>query len=226
MARRRPTNPIDPETGKRRRGRPPKKAPIDTIQDIPADDQNAIVVRPLDPREEVSTSLQEEWKRRFRGSNILEVPQELKDKYPDGQFAYARNTAECISMYRTKYGYEIAEANKPLPGQTDSTFVFGDAVCMVRPKWMKKAHDQVRREAVIAQTSNASPEEVQAQSEAAYEARRAGYDSRRDIAFMREEFKRETPEESLENDRRDEREYRPKGAKGRGSKYWSGGINS
>ena len=110
MARRRPTNPIDPETGKRRRGRPPKKAPIDTIQDIPADDQDAIVVRPLDPREEVSTSLQEEWKRRFRGSNILEVPQELKDKYPDGQFAYARNTAECISMYRTKYGYEIAEA--------------------------------------------------------------------------------------------------------------------
>jgi len=245
MARKFGKNPIDPDTGKPRRGRPRKVRPVDTLGgpqpreaaltggDIPDDDQDAIVVRHLDPLEDVSTELAQLWKRRFKGTEVMTVPDEVQGKYPDGMFCWARDSKECISKYRTQFGYEPVSTESALPGQTDTAFRFGDAILMVRPKWMKKIHDQARREAVQAQTQSKSQEEADAEREARAEARRAGYDgAQRDISFETEEA---PDEEAYEHDhqlrvRLAKEVYasevnRPSGAKGRGSKYWAGGLS-
>jgi hypothetical protein len=148
-------------------------------------------------------------------------------------FCWARDSKECISKYRTQFGYEPAATAEALPGQTDTAFRYGDAILMVRPKWMKKIHDQARREAVQAQTQSKSQEEAEAEREARLEARQAGYDgSQRGLEFETEEV---PDKEAYEHDQQLRVQIakelyanavdRPKGAKGRGSKFWAGGLS-
>src|SRR3990172_3636633 len=190
---RKPKNPIDPATGKRRRGRPFKTQPIHTIAgpqatesaigsqqlDIDDSDVNAVVVKDLNPDTATMTELSKMWYDRMGGSTMMTVPHELQKQYPDGQFCWARDTKECVSEYRTRFGYKVVEATNPLPGQTDSSFRHGDALLMVRPKWTKKVHDQLRRDTLAAQMGNPTPkgaDERGAERDALREASSAGYD--------------------------------------------------
>src|SRR3990170_6199199 len=111
MARKFGKNPIDPVTGKPRRGRPRKVKPVDTMSG-PQPEELGITARPdvdvvhLDPSEDVSSELATLWKRRFKGTEVMDVPDEIRASYPDGMFCWARDSKESISKYRTKYGYE------------------------------------------------------------------------------------------------------------------------
>lgn len=235
MARVYGKNPIDPATGKPKRGRPTKVTPVDTIsgpqpqeQAVGVAPQVPVQVRHLNPKEDVSTELATLWYKRMSDTELMTIPDEFTKKYPDGSFCYAPDTKEGVAKYRTTFGYEIAESSKPLPGQTDTAFRFGDTVLMVRPKELEKVHRQVEREKVLAQLSNKSADERAAEREAQLEAQQHGYDNRnRALSF---EGGVQPDEEAYERDREltrgivEELKNRPKGAAGRGSKYWSGGI--
>lgn len=241
-----PKNPIDPATGKRKRGRPFKAKPIDTIAgpqstevaigtqqlDIDDSDVNAIKVRDLNPNTATMTELSKMWYDRMGGSSMMTVPAELQKQYPDGQFCWARDTKECVSEYRTRFGYEPAEAAKALPGQTDSGFRHGDALLMVRPKWMKKVHDQVRKDAVQAQMGNPTSREKDERSverDVLREASSAGYgESNKSLSFFAEED-REDPDK-VEAEERNARKKAFMDQPGRarmltGTKYVAGGFS-
>lgn len=238
---RKPKNPVDPATGRPRRGRPPKAKPLQGSQPVEkspstileADEAELVPVGPatvqsVDPSEDIrnSSELARMWKERFRGAGMMEIPPELTAKYPDGYFAWSRDTKECLSKYRTQYGYEPVEAAKPLPGQTDSCFRFGDAILMVRPRWMKKLHDQSRREAVLSQHGN-TPAARAAEEESRREAKRAGYDLRsRNISYFDEAIEANDPE--VEEKALREADMRRSGRTrlASGTKYVSGGIPS
>lgn len=237
MARKFGRNPIDPATGKPRRGRPRKVRPVDTLagpqpEEAGITPNQDVEITHLDPSEDISSELAAIWKRRFKGTEVMDVPDEVRNAYPDGMFCWARDSKESISKYRTKYGYEPVNTETALPGQTDTAFRYGDAILMVRPKWMKKVHDQARREAVQAQTQSKSQEEAEAEREARAATRGAGYDGReRSLSFETEDA---PDEEAYEHDQqlrvRMAKELyanaidRPKGAAGRGSKFWAGGL--
>jgi len=241
-----PKNPIDPATGKRKRGRPPKVTPIDTISgpqltkesavtkvrpEIEASDTDALEVQALNPSDQFSTELAELWKQRFRGTALMEIPHAIAKRYPNAQFCWARDVKESISKYQNQFGYEPAETSKPLPGQIDTCFRHGDAILMMRPKWMKGVHDQVLQERLLAQLGNppaANPDEQGAEREAIREARASGYGQQnRGVSFFSEETKEDA--ERVDAEERVARKQAFMSQPGRprlatGTRYVSGGI--
>ena len=242
---RKPKNPIDPETGKRRRGRPRKTQPIDTIAgpqpteaavgsqrlDIDDSDTNAVVVKDLNPDTATMTELSKMWYDRMGGSSMMTVPHELQKQFPDGQFCWARDTKECVSDYRTRFGYAVVEATNPLPGQTDSSFRHGDAILMVRPKWMKKVHDQLRRDTLSSQMGNPTPKEADergVERDALREASSSGYDQgNKSLSFFSEEEHEDADKVASEERAARKRAFMDQPGRPRlatGTRYVSGGF--
>ena len=240
-----PKNPIDPATGKRKRGRPPLVKPMDTIaglqpteqaigvqSDVDADDTNALSLRDLNPDTATMTELKKMWYDRFGGTTMLDIPTEFKKKYPDGQFCWARDTAAGVSTYRTRFGYEPVESAKPLPGQTDTAFRHGDVILMVRPKWMKQVHDQLRRDTLLTQMGNPRPKEADergSEQEALQEASASGYgQGNRNVSFFAEETQ-EDPDRVLAEERSARKQaFMDQPGRARlatGTKYVSGGFS-
>ena len=222
------TNPIDPSTGKPRRGRPPKVTPIDTIAGPQPEEkavrEPAIFTAPVDPEERATTELLQAWKSRHRSRKMLDVPDEYRKAYPDGDFCWARNTSEGVSDYKTNFEYDVAKLpeGSSMAGQSDSTCKFHDVILMVRPKWMRKAHAAVNRERVLEQMGKVEPRALQQEREAYREAggtvtflgAEESADDPEDPGFLRE------PRSRLDG----ERARAPRFASG--TKYVQGGIPS
>ncbi len=191
-------NPIDPTTGKPRRGRPRKVQPIDTIagpqpseEAIPEPQREALHTAPVDPQERATTTLLQAWKDKHRSKKMLEVPEEYRKAFPDGDFCYARNSSEGISDYRANFDYEVAQlpsGTSLIPGQTDTSFKFHDVILMVRPKWKRQAHNELLREKVLDQMGKHDSKSV-AEERAAY--REAGGT----VTFMRDEEHADDPDD-------------------------------
>lgn len=235
-----PTNPIDPATGRRKRGRPPIAKPIDSMQGSPpvemaVGERPPAEVQSVDVSEDIKRSVEtgRVWYERMAGVNLLEPPTEVQRKYPDHQFAWARNSKEGVSEYRSRFGYEVAEADAPLRGQVDTSIVHGDLVLMVRPMELKKVHDQVRRDRLqrasgVDMTGRASLAEAAALNESARESGRTSdvkffEDDRTVTPAMQQGMSDREVEDRLDSDRQRES---TRGAAGRGSRYVSGGIPS
>lgn len=226
-------NPIDPVTGKPKRGRPKKVKPVDAISstttEVPKAPTMAAKVVALNPDEEVSTSLREEWRKRMSGTAMMDVPREATKAYPEGQFCWCRETKEDMQRYRSKFGYEVASTDKPLPGQTDTAIRFGDTILMVRGKELKRVHDEVRRDQVLV-AGGQSPEggEGAAEQEAIAESRRYGYGKGgKDLSFF-EEDESEGPlslQRELEQEKKKSMNRPGRARMAGGTKYVFGGIN-
>lgn len=224
-------NPIDPETGQRKVGRPRRETrdgPIDSMmgpQPTEMSGQESVRIAHLDPKEAISSPEAEEYYKRLRRREPMGIPQAIRNKYPDGHFAWARNTPESISEYRDGMDFELVEANPATTGRADTLLVYRDAVLMVQPKWMADVRQFVHRESVL---------ESLGRPRGDAESEEEPSDVRGVRLFTEERTTRATAPPSEQEERETERAAakrayarnpnRPKGSVGRGSKYVSGGF--